>query len=239
MTLDLPALPAIVRGRVHHRRHRPFVHDVDARVSPWLVDVDDLPRHWPTAIFRVEDHLGGGATGSLRAEVEAAAAEHGASTDPADRIVMLAAPRSLGHVFNPLSVYWCIDRSGARRWVLLEVHNTYGGRHHQLLDLDEEGRATVPKEFYVSPFLTVDGTYRVRVRLDEERVAVDVNLHQDGAPMLSARLDGDIGGARRRDRWWAAIRTPLAMHQTTLRIHAHGVWLWVRRLPVVARTVET
>ena len=58
--IDLPPLPAIVRARVNHRRHRPIVHDVKARTSPWLVDVDRLPSHWPTATFRREDHLSDG-----------------------------------------------------------------------------------------------------------------------------------------------------------------------------------
>jgi len=236
IVIELPPLPAIVRGRVHHRRHHPIVHDVDARTSPWLVDVNDLPQHWPLATFRTDDHLSGQGV-SLRAEVVAAAAEHGAATAPADRIVMLACPRSFGHTFNPLSVFWCVATDGHLRWALLEVHNTFGGRHHQLVHPDADGRAELPKEFYVSPFLTVDGTYHVRLRLDRRRVAVDVNLHQDGQPMLSARVYGPLGPAGRRARWWAALRTPLAMHQTTARIHLHGVWLWARRIPVVPRTV--
>ena len=235
--IELPPLPAIVRARVNHRRHRPIVHDVKARTSPWLVDLARLPSHWPTATFRREDHLGDG-DDTLREAVVAAAAEHGVTADAADRIVMLASPRSFGHTFNPLSVYWCVAPDGTQRWVLLEVHNTYGGRHHQLIHPDQQGRATVPKEFYVSPFLTIEGEYHVRVRLDPERVAVDINLHQEGQPMLSARVAGPVGRANWRDRGRAILRMPLAMHQTTARIHLHGVWLWVRRLPVVARTVE-
>ena len=109
---------------------------------------------------------------------------------------MLASPRSFGHTFNPLSVYWCVAPDGELRWVLLEVHNTYGGRHHHLIEPDEQGRATVPKEFYVSPFLTIEGEYHVRVQLDAQRVAVDIDLHQDGRPMLSARVAGAVGRAR-------------------------------------------
>lgn len=213
------------------------MHDVRARTSPWLVDVDDLPAHWPLATFRREDHLSGDHE-SLRADIVAAAAEHDAVAFGGDRIVMLTSPRSFGHTFNPLTVYWCVRPDHRLRWALLEIHNTYGGRHHQLVRPDADGRASLPKEFYVSPFLTVEGTYRVRLRLDRRQVAVDVNLHQDGRPMLSARLSGPIEGAGRWERVRAAIRTPLAMHQTTVRIHLHGVWLWVRRLPVVRRTVK-
>ena len=46
--------------------------------------------------------------------------------------------------------------------MVAEVHNTYGERHCYLLQPDERGRAEADKEFYVSPFLTVDGRYRMR-----------------------------------------------------------------------------
>ena len=39
------------------------------------------------------------------------------------------------------------------------MHNTYGERHCYLLEPGERGRAEAGKEFYVSPFLTVDGSY--------------------------------------------------------------------------------
>ena len=51
----------------------------------------------------------------------------------ADRILMLAMPRTLGYVFNPISIFWCYDAAGGRVAVLAEVHNTYGERHTYLL----------------------------------------------------------------------------------------------------------
>ena len=48
---------------------------------------------------------------------------------------------------------------------VFEVHNTYGGRHAYLLDVDDRGRAAVDKAFYVSPFNDTSGRYDVRLRL--------------------------------------------------------------------------
>lgn len=212
--VDLPALPALVPGRVHHRRHRPFVHDVDAATCLWLVDTTALPNHWPLATFRRRDHLAGDGP-SLRAEVLAAAAAAGTDAQidvsASQRVVMLTGARCLGHTFNPLTVYWGLEGVEVR-WALLEIHNTYGGRHVQLLDLDDHGRAQVDKEFYVSPFLSVEGHYDVWLRLDATRVAVDVNLRQDGRPMLSARFVGRVRRPTRSALARAALRTPLMMH---------------------------
>ena len=77
------------------------------------------------------------------------------------RVLMLAHARVLGYVFNPLTVYWCHRADGTLACVMAEVHNTYGQRHAYLLRTDERGRARVGKEFYVSPFHPVDGSYRM------------------------------------------------------------------------------
>ncbi len=76
---------------------------------------------------------------------------------------MLASARVFGHVFNPLSLFWCHDAAGELRCVVAEVHNTYGERHCYLLETDDAGRASVPKAFYVSPFNDVDGQYRMKL----------------------------------------------------------------------------
>ena len=54
---------------------------------------------------------------------------------------MLTNARSLGYVFNPLTLFWCHDRDGAIVCVIAEVHNTYGQRHRYLLRPDDAGRA--------------------------------------------------------------------------------------------------
>ena len=232
--IDPPPLPALVVGRVHHRRHAPFVHDVGMRTYQWLIDLDDVPHHWPLATFRRQDHLTGERP-TWKADVLAVAAADGGDSAPTDRLLALAGARCLGHAFDPLTVYWCVTDAGAVRWALLEVHNTYGGRHAQLLTPDGSGRDRVDKEFYVSPFLTVDGRYDVRLRLDARQVGVDVNLAQDGGRVLSASFRGAPRPATRGNLLRAVARTPLVMHQTTARIHVHGIWLWLRRLPVVPR----
>ena len=55
---------------------------------------------------------------------------------------MLANARVLGHVFDPLTVFWCFDPDGDLGRASFEVHNTYGERHAYLLDPDDAGRRT-------------------------------------------------------------------------------------------------
>lgn len=231
---ELPQLPALVRGRVRHERKSPFRHGLTFGTFEWLVDLDQPLPNSVLSRISAADHFGG--TGpSLRAAVERFAVEQGEQVLSTDRLLMLSAARSFGYVFNPLSVYWCLDVSNRVRWAILEIHNTYGDRHAHIIHLDELGRATVQKEFYVSPFFTIAGEYAVRAVLDRHQAHVSVNLHQDGALIFTASFSGTPIRASALNQVLAALRTPFSAHQTMLRIKLHGIWLWLRRLPVVKR----
>lgn len=232
--VTLPSLPAIVRGRVRHARVHPIRHRLAFGTHLWLVDLARRLPDGPLASFPVDDHFRGAP--SLEQGARDFAAEHGAETLEGDRVLMLASARTLGYVFNPLSVFWCITPGGDVRWAILEIHNTYGARHAHLVIPDAQGRVRFAKEFYVSPFFTVDGAYRVHLQLEAERVGVAVSLDQAGRNVFSATFEGRPVAANTAQVLLAAARTPLASYQTALRIRVHGIWLWLRRLPVVPRS---
>ena len=236
----LPALPALVDGVVTHDRRAPLRHRFGYRVYQWLVDVDAPPRlpRWlrPFASFDSADHLGS-AGQTIRANVETFCAGHGVDVT-GGRIVMLANARVLGHVFDPLSVFWCLDDAGAVRCVVAEVHNTYGERHAYLLDIDAAGRASTDKAFYVSPFFTVAGRYDLRFLLDRDRVATTVRLRQDGQVVFSAAFSGAVTPATPARLVSLLVRRPFMTQRVSVLIRMHGVWLWLRRLPVVRRTAH-
>ena len=178
----------------------------------WFIDLDELPRlpRWlrPLAEFRAGDHLGD-PDRSIRANVERWLAERGIDL-AGGPVWMLANARVLGYVFNPLSLYWCHRIDGALACVVAEVHNTYGERHCYLLHPDDAGRASAAKEFYVSPFLTVDGHYEMSVPRPGERLAVTVaRCTSDGEHRAPRRVDpgGPTPGNRARTAAATAAHT--------------------------------
>ena len=238
---SLPVVPALVDGTVTHDRRQPVRHRFRYRVYQWLIDVDDPPRlpRWlrPFATFRAADHLGE-PDQTIRANVERFCALRGVDVS-GGRILMLANARVLGHVFDPLSVFWCLDDNGDVRCVVAEVHNTYGERHAYLVDVDASGRASTDKAFYVSPFFTVDGRYDLRFMLGDELVATTIRLRQgetsDTRPVFSAGFSGLPRPATSARLLSLLLRRPFMTQRVSLLIRLHGVWLWLRRLPVVQR----
>ncbi|HMM95081.1 DUF1365 domain-containing protein [Phycicoccus sp.] len=239
-TADLPVLPALVVGEVHHTRFRPVRHAFTHRHTQWLVDLDAMPRipFWlrPFASFRAEDHLSGNpGTAALKANVLRVLEREGVDTTPHDRVVMLAHARVLGHVFDPMSAFWVFTPSGALRGVVVEVHNTYGGRHAYVLRPDATGRDDVEKAFYVSPFNDVEGEYAIRLTLTPRKVGVAIRLRVHDEPLVTATVTGTPRPATTAQVARTAVRYPLMPQRVTALIRVHGIWLWLRRLPVRPR----
>jgi DUF1365 family protein len=219
----------IAKGKVLHQRRTPFNHGLKFVNYLWLVDLKE-----PQNKLLPKDHFGGEANSMLEAVSEFAKSRNEEILS-SDKVIALASSRTNGYVFNPLSVYWCQDQEGRTRWAILEIHNTYGDRHAHLLNPDDQGNGRINKEFYVSPFFSVDGEYKTRTYIDEKHVVVSVNLYQNNVLVFTASFNGELLEASIKNRLMAYIRTPFSTLQAKTRIHAHGIWLWLRRLPVVQR----
>lgn len=245
-TRSLPSAPSLIVGTVHHTRYRPLKHSFTTRHHSWLIDLDSPPQLpiWLRHItFDPRDHLSGPETLSdLKANVLRCAERAGLGCPGETRVLMLAHPRVAGHTFNPMTAYWCVS-AGVVHAVVVEVHNTYGGRHAYVVSgADAEAGTRLEKAFYVSPFNDVSGMYAVRVRASARHIAVSIALEQDGERTLIATLSGRVEPLTRRTLASVLVRDPLMPQRVSAQIRVHGIWLWLRRLPVRSRpdsTLET
>jgi uncharacterized protein len=228
----------LVEGTVRHRRTRPFVYELEHEVFYLAVDLSELDRlnrfrllgrnRWRPFTFRDDDHWLPPAT-DLRASVLEHLRDEGFDGVEDWRITLIAYPRVLGHEFNPASFFLARDAAGELRVVIVEVHNTHGER--RLYTLRPEATraahvASMDKDFYVSPFISMDARYTVRVRDEEDRVVIVIDETEHGAPLLQASVV-----ARRRPLTDLALlrilwRYPLVTLRTIAAIHWHALWLW-------------
>ena len=231
--------------RVRHQRTSPLKHGFSYPGISYLVDLDKLgdaerpvEMPWWAGVFtrfKASDHLGDPA-GRWRDNVTAFAATHGVDLT-GGTVRVLTGARSLGYVFNPVSIYWCHDRDGSPACVIAEVHNTYGERHAYLVRPDESDRALVDKEFYVSPFNDTSGEYTMTLPEPDDDFSVTITLRRPTQrPFATTWTGRRLHG--RADTLRAAIATPLASYLVTALIHLHGVQLWSRRLPIQARPLH-
>ncbi|MEV6576373.1 DUF1365 domain-containing protein [Streptomyces sp. NPDC051577] len=233
-----PPTPALYHCRIHHTRTTPLHHTFTHRTYLWLVDLDDLPRlplpMRPLARFRARDHLGDPAR-RLRENLDHYLAAHGIDLT-GGRILMLTHAHSLGHVFNPITLYWCRTHDGTPACTVAEVCNTYGERHCYLLRPDSDGRANQTKEFHVSPFFTIEGHYRMTLPEPGPDLTLTIHLeHATGRP-LTATVRGTRHRATTTALLHAAVLHPLSTLAVTAHIRLQGIRLYLRGLPVQPRT---
>ncbi|MFI2781764.1 DUF1365 domain-containing protein [Streptomyces sp. ALB3] len=222
---------------IAHVRTAPRRYALRHRTYLWLIDPDRPPRLpavlRPLARFDARDHFGGTAP-TVRAGLERFLDARGIDL-AGGTVAMLTQARVFGHVFNPLTVYWCHRPDGSGLCVVAEVHNTYGERHCYLLRPDAGDRAVTGKDFYVSPFFAVDGDYRMRLPEPDRRLDLTIHLEREGTRPFTATVRGTRRPATPGRLLRLFLRHPFSTAVVSAAIRLHGVRLFLRRLPVQPR----
>ena len=238
--MSRPETPCLYDGWVMHMRLQPFHHQFRYRVVTALLDVDRLDDtaaglrlfsvdRFNLVAFHRRDHGPRDGT-ALRPWVEARLAEAGLPK-PA-HILLLSIPRLFGHAFNPLSVFWCYGADGRLQSVIYEVKNTFGDQYPYAMpaDLDADGaiRHARAKEFFVSPFIGMDQTYRYTLRAPGDKLAIRIKQADARGDYLIATQSGTAAAMTDRSLAAMLLRMPWAAVKVILAIHWQALRLWLK-----------
>lgn len=231
---------AIYDATVRHHRAQP-AHGLRQRVRFAYLDLDELPQvvharpGWSTrpapVWFRRRDYLD-----RSDRPVHAALAEliaDRAGPPLAGPVRILTQLRTLGWLFNPITVYYCFETDGVTlRTLVLEITNTpWHERHWYVLGAEQVRGLGTPfaKEFHVSPFLPMDLTYRCAAKAPDEHLALRLELTQraDGRDqrMFVAELRGHREAIGAPIRAATTARAALQTIGVSAAIYAHAARL--------------
>lgn len=237
-----------MKGRVWHTRHKPvrnaFKYSVAYLVAP-LSKLDQFDRglifglNRPALISLYAKDYGARGEQSNRKWVAEQFTKAG-QTCPDGEIVLVAMPRCLGYVFNPVCFWLCFDSLGELRGVVTEVNNTFSETHIYLCApqpgevIQKQRELDAKKVFHVSPFFTLEGGYKFRFDIDASQIGISINYYsEEGDLLLSTRLAGplfeDSPRARRTLIWHAPLLSLVSMTQIlwqAVRLKAKGMpWI--------------
>ena len=147
------------------------------------------------------------------------------------RLMLLAQPRVLGHVFNPVSFWFAYNDDDQMIAAIAEVTNTYGDRHSYLCvkpdrnPIEKTDTLSARKIFHVSPFQPVEGGYEFRFDITADRIGIWINYNSEKGGLI-ATLCGDRVPLTNRSILGAAARRPLGSRRVLAPIHWQALKLW-------------
>ncbi len=236
---------ALYRLRVAHHRLQAPRHSFAYEIGSLLLDLDELPHldrdlrlfawngrgtvaHWD------RDHGPHDGT-PLRSWVERRLAEEGITFE-VGAIRLLAMPRVMGTLFNPLGIYYCHGANGALRAAIYEVHNTFGQHHSYVLPVRPgEAEQSCEKDFYVSPFIAMQQRYRFRLAIPGEALAFSMRQDRDRRTELVVTMRGERQPLGDPSLARLALTQPLMGWKVLSAIHWQALRLWIKGAPYHSR----
>lgn len=246
---------AIYEGTVRHRRFAVSPHEFHQRLALAYIDLDELPgllggrlvRRRPGVVrFRRCDYLGDPRVPLADAVRDTVQARSGVR--PVGPIRLLTNLSAVGHCFNPVSFYYCMEASAQRvQAVVAQVTNTpWGERHCYVLEESPSSTdAAVPdawpvakrvlagsfaKSLHVSPFMGMDHRYEWCMTTPAQTLSAHISSSQEDKLAFDATLS-----LRRRELTRASL---ILLAATTLRtlasIYAQAGRLKLKGVPVHA-----
>jgi DUF1365 family protein len=250
MNMNTPATsvgaPLIGFGQVRHTRLKPVHNAFDYPTYFLMLPLRSMQAQGNGALARNRrsalsffdrDHGDGG--DDCLAWLDALLRREGIN-DAVGEVWLHTYPRVLGYTFKPVSFWYCHGADDALRAIVVEVNNTFGERHCYLLDAPRYGQELMAtKVFHVSPFCTLEGSYRFRfMRIkneDFEKTIARIDYDDARGPLLETSVGGTLLPLTPATLRTALWRYPAMTLGVVARIHWQALKLWCKRLPFVRK----
>ncbi len=235
---------ALYEGWVRHRRLEPVEHSFRYRMFMTYLDLAELPhvldplRGWSArgpalARFKRSDHIGDPELALDQVIRDQVAAETGER--PSGPVRMLTNLRYFGHCFNPVTFFYCFDRSAERvEAVLAQVNNTpWGESYSYVIEANGERviKASLRKDFHVSPLMGMDHVYEWRTTVPGDDVQVHIESHKDGGRAFDATLSLERLELNRANARRMLVRYPAMTAQVVAKIYWQSLRLKLKGAP--------
>lgn len=147
--------------------------------------------------------------------------------------------RYFGHIFNPISMYYCFDKTGDQlTHVVAEVTNTPwkeqycyvlpGETHENDFVTDSQ-----QKDFHVSPFMNMNMNYQWDIQVPGEHLKLGIENIADDKKLFDATMSLKRTEITSRNLSSALIGFPLMTLKVVSAIHLQALKLWLKGIDYV------
>ena len=232
----------IFKGTVRHRRYTPFKQRFTYNTFMTYFDISSLDTLFSDSLlfkvnkpalvscYRSDYH--GNPKDSLDYSVRKTVEEK-TGTVLEGPIRILTHLRYFGYCFNPVSFYYCFDKSDSDlEMIVAEVSNTPWNERHCYFITSKKNKAfrqELKKEFHVSPFWDMDHDYDWYFSDVSESISVNMINYKDSKKVFDATLLLKSNKKLTKlNLFLSVLRFPFSTLMVYLRIHYQAFKLWIK-----------
>lgn len=236
----------IYEGQVRHRRFSVSNHEFNYKLYMVYIDLDELDevfsKRWfwsatRSAIARLkrDDYIGDSSV-SIKDAVNTRVLEE-TGHDIEGPVRMLTHLRYFGYVFNPVTFYYCFDKTDTFvKTIVAEITNTpWKERHSYVLNvknMSEKLQFEITKSFHVSPFMQMDLQYDWRFTMPDEKL----NVHMINMDKEKKVFDATLQLNRKEMSSYQCARVLILFPLITVKVITGIYWqalkLFLKKVPV-------
>jgi DUF1365 family protein len=157
------------------------------------------------------------------------------------KIFLFTHPRVLGYVFNPASFLFCLNEQEKLQAVIVQVNNTFGENHCYLI-FNKDGAPIVEnqwfeanKEFHVSPFFKIEGSYKFRFIFEQNKIAIWIDYFTNEKTLLTSVISKkqiDFGDL---NLILAFIKIPFMTLKVIILIHIQALKIVFKKIKYIPK----
>lgn len=231
---------------ITHQRIKPKRHRVEHSLFSFYIDLDELPELAKQsrliavnklALYTLSDrdHFDE-SDKPLKQKV----IEYAKSIEPdlqIESVRVLTNLRFLNYVFNPITIFFCFDRTTQLQCAVAEVGNTFGEKKPYLLLSDGTSKLKdrQSKNFYVSPFINLDTDVIFDIDTPGTRLNFNINSVEAGEIVLAANMHGSRLALTDRNLLAMTLKYPFVTFFVIGAIHLHALFLWLKKVPFITK----
>ncbi|MFT6332221.1 MAG: DUF1365 family protein [Lentimonas sp.] len=234
--------PLLIKGDIMHHRFFPKKNHFDYKSTYISFPISQI-EHLEKSLFSLNkfnlfgfynSDYGNKDAGDIRSWIDQILKEN--NIENIKEIVLFTHPRVFGYSFNPVSFWLCFDNKNQLIAVLSEVNNTCGQKHNYLCykdglkPIESSDWIETKKEFYVSPFMKIEGKYKFRFEYKEDSMSFYINYLVKDRLKLSTLLKCNFQEFSSKNLLMSFLKMPFFTFKTVILIHYQAIKLYLKSI---------